>query len=109
MSNDVGSPECKVTCRYFRCSKRALKIVRKNGKKTFICTMDNDECMGYACNYAECAIRKLADDGRCLKPSEKKTVPVKVKRPRDRYAKYDYMTANDLDDRLVKKLNRKLR
>lgn len=107
--SDARVPECKITCKFFRCSKRALRIVKENDRKKILCTIDNDTCLGYMCNYAECSIRKLADDGRCLKPAEKKPVVVKSKQSKSRYSKYDYMTTNDLDDRLVKKLNRKLR
>lgn len=103
MSSNSRNRECTLTCRSFFCSKKMLRIVKKNEQKTFFCAMDDDsECLGYMCNYAECRERKMGDSGLCLKPM--KTQPQKPKR--DQYSKYDYVNQKDLDDKLRKKLSK---
>ncbi|MHA1868657.1 MAG: hypothetical protein ACTSVB_09790 [Candidatus Heimdallarchaeaceae archaeon] len=98
--------ECTLYCRSFRCTNRALKVERLgNGSKKFICTMEGDECIGYFCKYASCAEKMLADDGRCLRPDKK--VTSKPKKP-IKIDKYDVFDTNSLDDRLYKKLRRKM-
>ena len=98
---------CKLTCRSFVCSKRMLQIVRNNGKKSFICKMDDSECLGYMCNYAECRERKLNDAGNCLKPVKVQQKAQQTRRSTPIQYKYDYMTPNDLDEKFRKKLSRK--
>jgi len=108
MTTRSNRRECSVSCRSFKCSRKALLIKRIKGQKQFICKLDGGECIGYMCNFAECAERKLADDGTCLKVFKPKIAP-KNKPKRTIYDKYDYMTTNDLDDKLLKKLNKKIR
>jgi len=85
-----------------------LKIVRENEKKSFFCKIDDSECLAYMCNYAECRERKLNDTGMCMRPRKlPQSAQTARKRPSDQYLKYDYMTPNDLDVKLRKKLSRK--
>ena len=101
--------ECKLTCRSFYCSKKMLRVIKNNGKKSFLCQMDDGECLGYMCNYAECRERKMTDKGMCLrplKPQQKGTPPQDKKVQRSEYD--DYMTPNQLDDKLRKKISKKL-
>ncbi|MCE7747168.1 MAG: hypothetical protein GPJ51_02150 [Candidatus Heimdallarchaeota archaeon] len=80
-----------------------LRIVKKNGQKTFFCAMDDDsECLGYMCNYAECRERKMGDSGLYLKPmkTQHRSQPQKPKR--DQYSEYDYVAPKDLDDKIRK-------
>ncbi|MFW9852992.1 MAG: hypothetical protein ACFFDS_08615 [Candidatus Thorarchaeota archaeon] len=99
---------CKLTCHSFVCSKRMLQIIKDNGKKIFLCKMDDGECLGYMCNYAECRERKLSDSGLCLRP-----VKVQQKTPNKQVAAqlshFEYMSTNDLDDKFKKKLSRKFK
>jgi hypothetical protein len=85
-----------------------LKIVSNNENKSFFCKMDDAECLGYMCNYAECRERKLSDSGMCMRP---KKVPQSAqtdrKRQKNLYSQFDYMTPSDLDVKLQKKLSRK--
>ncbi len=99
---------CKLTCRSFYCSKRMLRIVNKNGKKSFFCKMDDSECLSYMCNYAECRERKLNDAGNCLRPVKTQPKP-HVKKTQQFSYQADYMTPNDLDEKFRKKLSRKLK
>ena len=99
---------CKLTCRSFSCSKRMLRIVNKNGKKSFFCKMDDSECLGYMCNYAECRERKLNDAGNCLRPVKTQQRP-QTKSSKQFSYQADYMTPNDLDEKFRKKLSRKLK
>ena len=108
MTTEGNKRECTVSCRSFRCSRKALLIKRKNGQKQYICKLDGGECIGYMCNFAACAERKLADDGTCLKVI-KSNIKTRTKQKHSIYDKYEYMTANDLDDKLLKKLNRRIR
>ncbi len=106
MTPSATNRECQLTCRSFFCSKKMLRIVTNNGQKVFICTMDDGECLGYMCNFAECRDRKMSDSGKCLKPQQtqqSKSQPQK----RVPYAEYDYMTPNELDDKLRKKIAKK--
>ncbi|MHA1303678.1 MAG: hypothetical protein ACTSQE_15365 [Candidatus Heimdallarchaeaceae archaeon] len=98
--------ECTIYCRSFRCTNRALKIIRDgSGKKKFLCKMEDDECIGYFCKYASCIEKKLADDGRCLKPDRRQP----VKKPQiQRIDKYAYYDTSNIDDKLYKKLRRKM-
>lgn len=107
MTASSSDRECKLTCRSFYCSKQMLKIVKNNNKKTFLCLMDEGECLGYMCNYAECRERKMSDSGQCLLPFKppQKTKPQPEKR--NKYSEYDYLTPNELDDKLRKKLAKK--
>lgn len=108
MTASSNDRECKLTCRSFYCSKKMLQIVMNNNRKVFKCMMDDGECLGYMCNYAECRERKMSDAGQCLKPmapAQKTKPPVEKK---TQYSKYDYMTPNELDDKLRKKINKKI-
>ena len=97
---------CKLTCRSFSCSKRNLRIKKDSkGKKTFICAIDNSECLGYMCNYAECRERKLNDHGNCLRPI-KKPQQTQAKQKQIKYQD-DYLTPYDLDDKFRKKLTKR--
>ncbi len=103
--------ECTVFCRSFRCAKHALKIIKEpSGKKKFLCTLEGDECIGYLCKYAQCAEGKLADDGRCLKPDK----PIRKNASKNdqlrKVMKYldDDFDTNYIDDKLYKKLRRKM-
>ncbi|MHA2358313.1 MAG: hypothetical protein ACXABK_06060 [Candidatus Heimdallarchaeaceae archaeon] len=84
-----------------------LKIVRENENKSFFCKMDDAECLGYMCNYAECRERKLSDTGMCLRPRKVQQTQTARKRAQNLYSKYDYMSPNDLDIKFQKKLSRK--
>ena len=97
---------CKLTCRSFLCSKRMLKIVNNNGKKSFLCKMDDVECLGYMCSYAECRERKLNDTGNCLRPV-KTQQQSKMKGSKQPAYQSNYMTPSDLDEKFRKKLTRK--
>jgi len=70
--------------------------------------MDDGECLGYMCNYAECRERKLSDTGMCLRP-----IKVEQKVPNKQIAAqlshFEYMSTNDLDDKFKKKLSRKFK
>lgn len=107
MKVDSNRKECILTCRSFMCSKRMLKIIRDGESKSFICRLDEYECLGYSCSYAECRDRLLSDDGRCLKPVQKEQ-----KRPKARNLTFEQHTnklRQNLDDRLQKKISRKLK
>ena len=99
--------ECKLTCRSFYCSKKMLRIVQKNGEKKFLCQMDDGECLGYMCNYAECRERKMSDNGMCLRPIKPPQKSKPTPQKKDQYSQYDYITPNELDDKLRKKLSKK--
>ncbi|NPD87795.1 MAG: hypothetical protein HGN29_03680 [Asgard group archaeon] len=99
---------CQLTCQAFVCSKRMLQIVNKNGKKSFFCKLDDAECLGYMCNYAECRERKLNDSGNCLRPI-KTQQQSQVKQVKLIPYQLDYMTPNDLDEKFRKKISRKLK
>lgn len=110
MTSKSDERMCKLTCKSFFCSKRMLRINNKNGKKTFLCTMDNIECLGYMCNYAECRERKMTDSGQCLRPVISAQKPHPKKQTTVMYSKYDdYMTPDDLDEKIKKKLSRSLK
>ncbi len=50
---------------YFRCAKKALKVVRQGNKVTTQCTLFGGSCIGYKCQYAVCEAHVMAPDGRC--------------------------------------------
>ena len=106
MKNHQNDNLCSLYCKSFKCNKRALKVIKKeDGRKTFLCKLEEDECIGYMCNYAECFERKMADDGRCLKPkiTQSKSKPQSIK-----FDDYNNFSTNDLDEKVLKKLNKKL-
>jgi len=107
MTANTTDRECKLTCRSFYCSKRMLKIVNKNGKKVFLCQMDSGECLGYMCNYAECRERKMSDTGQCLRPVKPQQKEIPTQQKKVQYSDYDYMTPNELDAKLRKKIAKK--
>ncbi|MHA1667081.1 MAG: hypothetical protein ACTSUR_00380 [Candidatus Heimdallarchaeaceae archaeon] len=109
MTASLEDRMCRLTCRSFSCSKRMLKVINNNGKKSFICKMDDSECLGYMCNYAECRERKMSDSGKCLRPVKIERTNTKKAKSYDRYAKYEYLTPNDLDDKFRKKLAKKFK
>ncbi|WP_054842855.1 hypothetical protein [Vulcanisaeta distributa] len=51
---------------YFRCAKKALKIVRQGNRVVTQCTLFGGPCIGYKCQYAVCEAHVMAPDGRCL-------------------------------------------
>ena len=97
---------CKLTCKSFSCSKRMLRIKQKNGIKSFICGLDDSECLGYMCMHAECRERKLSDSGECLRPVKPIQRP-QSKKPKGQFPSYVYTTRTDVDEKFRKKLNRK--
>jgi len=99
--------DCTLTCRSFMCSKRMLKVIRDRESKSFICRMDDYECLGYSCSYAECRDRLLSDDGRCLKPVQKEQKRLKVKNLT--FEQHNGVSQQNLDDRIQKKISRKLK
>ncbi len=108
MTASSNDQECKLTCKSFFCSKRMLRIVNNNGKKSFNCTMDDVECLGSMCIYAECRERKMGDNGQCLRPIKSLQKANPKFKNKVQYNQYDYMTPNQLDDKLRKKLTKKL-
>ncbi len=107
MTINTNDRMCKLTCRSFSCSKRHFRIKKdSNGKKSFFCSIDNIECLGYMCNYAECRERKLNDRGDCLRPLKK---PQQAQGKQKIQVKYqtDYLTPYDLDDKFRKKLTKR--
>ena len=105
MSSSSNNRECTLTCRSFFCSKQMLKIVKKGNAKTFLCKMDDDtECFGYMCNYAECKERKMNDSGLCLRPMKTQQQNQLQKQKKVQLPDFDYVSPNDLDDKLRKKL-----
>ncbi|MCK4844477.1 MAG: hypothetical protein KAS95_02275 [Candidatus Heimdallarchaeota archaeon] len=84
-----------------------LKIIRDGESKSLICKLDDFECLGYSCSYAECRDRLLSDDGKCLKPVQKKQKRPKVKNLT--FRQHDNQFQQNLDDRLQKKISRKLK
>ena len=86
-----------------------LRIQKSGNRKTFICGMDQSECLGYMCNYAECRERKLSDIGECLRPKKPVQTTQGKKKVTNPYADYNYMTPNDLDDKFRKKLTKKFK
>ena len=107
MKVNSNRKECLITCRSFMCSKRMLKIIRDGESKSLICKLDDFECLGYSCSYAECRDRLLSDDGKCLKPVQKKQKRPKVKNLT--FRQHDNQFQQNLDDRLQKKISRKLK
>ena len=106
MTNISEDKMCKLTCKSFSCSKRMLRIKRDNGNKSFICGLDDSECFGYMCSYADCRERKLGDLGECLRPIKPVQRP-RSKNPKGQFPSYVNPTRNNLDDKFRKKLNRK--
>ncbi|MBY9001269.1 MAG: hypothetical protein KGD64_10165 [Candidatus Heimdallarchaeota archaeon] len=100
---------CKLTCKSFSCGKRMLRIKQINGNKTFICTLDDVECLGHMCSYADCAERKLSDSGVCLRPLNPVQQPQTKRKLKGQFPSYINLTHNDLDDKFRKKLNRKIK
>ncbi len=99
---------CKLTCKSFSCGKRMLRIKQISGKKSFVCGLDNSECLGYMCSYAECRERKLSDSGECLRPVKHVQRP-QSKKPKGQFPSYVYPSHDNVDQKFRKKLNRKSR
>ncbi len=99
---------CKLTCKSFSCSKRMLRIKQKNGNKSFICGLDDSECLGYMCMYATCREGKLSDSGKCRRPVKHVQRP-QSKKPKGQFPSYVYPTRTDVDEKFRKKLDRKSR
>lgn len=60
-----GTPKVQLcigpSCQYFICVKKALKIVKGRA----ICSLTNDPCIGYKCQYAGCSAHAMAPNGEC--------------------------------------------
>ena len=97
---------CKLTCKSFSCGKRMLRIKQNKGNKSFICGLDDSECLGYMCSYAECKERKLSDSGKCLRPVKTVQRP-QSKKPKGQFPSYVYPTRTNVDEKFRKKINRK--
>jgi len=108
MTTSSDDRMCKFTCKYFSCGKRMLRIKRDNGNKSFICGLDNSECLSYMCSYAVCREGKLSDSGKCLRPIKPVQRPQHNK-PKGQFPSYIYPTRTDIDEKFRKKLNRKLK
>ncbi len=70
--------------------------------------MDDGECLGYMCNYAECRERKLNDTGMCLRPIKVQQKALN-KQVAAQLSQFEYMSTNELDDKFKKKLSRKFK
>ncbi len=57
--------QCTPTCKFFRCQRRALKIIIKNNRRVAVCMDTMSLCDGPKCKYAMCLKRRLLPDGRC--------------------------------------------
>ncbi|RLF13845.1 MAG: hypothetical protein DRJ66_07110 [Thermoprotei archaeon] len=71
--------KCDPRCPYFRCLKKSLKFVTKDGRilppraianinPTTVepwCMWANDVCSGYRCKYVNCIKHALLPDGTC--------------------------------------------
>ncbi|MHA1226544.1 MAG: hypothetical protein ACTSPV_07375 [Candidatus Hodarchaeales archaeon] len=98
---------CEISCKYFRCNERYLKIVRKGNQKIFLCRMvEGDECIGYKCKFAFCSYRPAALDietGRCsLKTKRFKPKKVVHKQPKTKFYD-DPLKYSKLLDKKMKK------
>jgi len=71
--------------------------------------MDNSECIGHMCNYAECRERKLNDHGNCLRPIKKPSQNQQGRQQKSVRYQDNYMTPYDLDDKFRKKLTKKFK
>jgi len=62
--------KCNPLCPYFKCSKKALGIVRRDdgGRVRFVgfCNWVNDICIGGVCQFSACEKHYLLPDGSCL-------------------------------------------
>ncbi len=106
MTTSSDDRMCKLTCKSFSCSKRMLRIKRDNNNKSFICGLDNSECLSYMCSYAECREGKLSDSGKCLRPI-KPVQRSRPKKPKGQFPSYIYPTRTNIDEKFRKKLDRK--
>jgi hypothetical protein len=61
---------CNPLCPYFKCSKKALDVVRRDegGRMKFVgfCNWVNDLCIGGVCQFSGCEKFYLLPDGSCL-------------------------------------------
>jgi len=62
--------KCNPLCPYFKCSKKALGVVRRDegGRPKFVgfCNWVNDLCIGGVCQFSSCERYYLLPDGSCL-------------------------------------------
>jgi hypothetical protein len=62
--------KCNPLCPYFKCSKKALGITRRDdrGRIKFVgfCNWANDLCIGGICQFSACEKFYLLPDGTCL-------------------------------------------
>lgn len=66
--------KCSVLCPFFRCGRKAKIIRQQSRKKLILCSLTNDLCIGFKCNFAFCAKHALLPDGTCaLSIQQKKT------------------------------------
>ncbi|MCK4896267.1 MAG: hypothetical protein KAS47_05620 [Candidatus Heimdallarchaeota archaeon] len=106
MTTSSDDRMCKLTCKSFSCGKRMLRVKRNSGSKSFICGLDDSECLGYMCSYAECRERKLRDSGECLRPV-KPVQRTQSKKPKGQFPSYVNPTHTNVDEKFRKKLDRK--
>ena len=53
-------------CPHFKCGRNFLRIVKRGYNVSVICTLTNDQCIGYKCQYAICTAHAMDPNGRCL-------------------------------------------
>ena len=97
---------CETSCKFFRCSEKFLRIVRKGNKKLLMCGMvDGDECIGFRCKYAICSYRPSALDistGTCRLKKKELTKRPPRGRPQPRRDDDPLKYRNMLDKKLKK-------
>jgi len=102
--------KCDPRCPYFRCLKKALKFITKDGRilspravsalnldpssVEAWCTWANDKCSGYRCKYANCIKHALLPDGTCALSVRTRTVSRSIEEEAKAYEK-EYMVLRD--------------
>ncbi len=63
----VSMDLCTPTCKYFRCSKRAMKITEKRGSRVIRveCSWAMEKCIGSECKFAYCVKRAMLPNNKC--------------------------------------------
>lgn len=61
--------KCNPLCPFFRCERKALRVVRETFKgrpvRVAYCDLVGDKCIGAQCRFAACERRAMLPDGRC--------------------------------------------